>query len=576
MDDDEATSSSLIAYYDLLRDNRAFTVVWLGEIIDNVGNWLNYVATLSLVEQLAGGQGLLISALIIVRFLPSFLMFPLAGVVADRVDRPKVMLFSTVVNIFIVLGLTIIKRPQDIWGMYVLIFLQFASSTFYDPARRALEPLLVPKRQLHLATTLDTFAWSVTVALGSSIGGAVVSKLGTTMCFVLDSCTFICAAICALILQIIIKKDGYANQPETKRADESEELLAPLDEPVPSNTIPELSSMSQVLAPNSIDAEMQSVSLHTPQSPAAGDDGPKHAEEDENSDPNQAASTRRNASDVELQPLQKKNSASLEDTSCRRRQSYDQECNPLVSSASAQSLLERKNSSEGTSSSTAGCLGLVQEGFAEGIVSLKEAAAYISQRDNREVGVLCLVKFSGALVWGAADVLQVKYSAMPSMQTLGDSSQTLGFVFAAVGVGCFFGPIFFNFFTPPRKPQLLRSTAASFYCFVLGYLLLILANNISLLLMSTAIRSAGSAVLWIYSTLMLQYLVPNQLLGRIMALEMALFTVADASSAVFGGAAFDLLHLHARQVSSVMLGVAVLPTMSEESDNILGTKQQQA
>ena len=76
-----------------------------------------------------------------------------------------------------------------------------------------------------------------------------------------------------------------------------------------------------------------------------------------------------------------------------------------------------------------------------------------------------------------------------------------------------------------RKAQLLRSTAASFYCFVLGYLLLIVADNISLLLMSTAIRSAGSAVLWIYSTLMLQYLVPNQLLGRVMALEMALFTV---------------------------------------------------
>lgn len=66
-------------------------------------------------------------------------------------------------------------------------------------------------------------------------------------------------------------------------------------------------------------------------------------------------------------------------------QSHDQEHNLLVSSASAQSLMERKNSSEGTSSSTAGCLGLVQEGFAEGIVSLKEAAAYISQRDNRSV-----------------------------------------------------------------------------------------------------------------------------------------------------------------------------------------------
>ena len=68
----------------------------------------------------------------------------------------------------------------------------------------------------------------------------------------------------------------------------------------------------------------------------------------------------------------------------------------------------------------------------------------------RQVGVLCFVKFSGAAVWGAADVLQVKYSEMPSMQTLGDSSQTLGFVFAAVGIGCFFGPIFFNYFTPRK------------------------------------------------------------------------------------------------------------------------------
>ena len=86
--------------------------------------------------------------------------------------------------------------------MYVLLFLQFTSSTFYDPARRALEPKLVPKKQLHLATTLDTFAWSVTVAVGSSLGGAVVSKLGTTMCFVLDSCTFLCAALCVLLLQV--------------------------------------------------------------------------------------------------------------------------------------------------------------------------------------------------------------------------------------------------------------------------------------------------------------------------------------------------------------------------------------
>ncbi|DBB14556.1 TPA: hypothetical protein ACH3X3_004830 [Trebouxia sp. C0006] len=526
MDPDEDTvSTSLRAYYDLLREYRGFTIVWIGEIIDNVGNWLNYVATLSLVEQLAGGRGLLISALLIVRFLPTFLLFPIAGVVADRIDRPKVLLVSCVVNVFIVLGLALIRRPEDIWAMYVLLFLQFTSSTFYDPARRALEPKLVPKKQLHLATTLDTFAWSVTVAVGSSLGGAVVSKLGTTMCFVLDSCTFLCAALCVLLLQVILKKDGYVNN-DAEAAEEAEQLLAPLDSPTHRHTIPELAIASQLLAPNSIDAEMQSVSLHSPHHTAATTPSQHHSGAqtggmDENSDPNQAAALHSHSSQhLELQPLGKKRT-NLPD----EQEDSEAGSRLLQRSESADSTEDRLAVSKGASSSTTGCFSVVQECFTEGMVSLKEAAVYISKRENRHVGVLCFIKFSGALAWGAADILQVKYSEMPSMQTLGDGPQTLGFVFAAVGVGCFFGPIFFNYFTPPRKPQLLRSTAASFYCFVVGYLLLVFAADIKLLLVSTVVRSAGSAVLWIYSTLMLQYIVPNQLLGRVMALEMALFTV---------------------------------------------------
>lgn len=55
----------------------------------------------------------------------------------------------------------------------------------------------------------------------------------------------------------------------------------------------------------------------------------------------------------------------------------------LPSTSSVDSLDDRRRSSEGTSSSSVGCLGAVQEGFAEGIVSLKEAAVYIVQRENR-------------------------------------------------------------------------------------------------------------------------------------------------------------------------------------------------
>lgn len=108
-------------------------------------------------------------------------------------------------------------------------------------------------------------------------------------------------------MQTILKRDGYANQPDAGHAEESEELLTPVDEPVSSNTIPELASMSQVLAPNSIDAEMHSISLHSPHSPAANMACGKHSNVDENSDPNQVGL---DISSLEMQPLQKKKGAS--------------------------------------------------------------------------------------------------------------------------------------------------------------------------------------------------------------------------------------------------------------------------
>lgn len=68
----------------------------------------------------------------------------------------------------------------------------------------------------------------------------------------------------------------------------------------------------------------------------------------------------------------------------------------------------------------------------------------------RDAAAFTLIKASGAIVWGASDVLQVRFSNLPSMQSLGDSSTTLGLLFASIGLACFIGPIVSNRFTPPR------------------------------------------------------------------------------------------------------------------------------
>lgn len=54
------------------------------QILSNIGNWFNYVATLLVVEQLAGGKGIYLSIVLVIHFLPSFVLFPIAGVLADR------------------------------------------------------------------------------------------------------------------------------------------------------------------------------------------------------------------------------------------------------------------------------------------------------------------------------------------------------------------------------------------------------------------------------------------------------------------------------------------------------------
>ena len=71
-------------YYRCLRDNRHFRLLWTAETVDTCGSWLSYVAVLDMVEQFSGGSGLALSAVVLIRFLPSLALAPICGVVADR------------------------------------------------------------------------------------------------------------------------------------------------------------------------------------------------------------------------------------------------------------------------------------------------------------------------------------------------------------------------------------------------------------------------------------------------------------------------------------------------------------
>ena len=190
-------------------------------------------------------------------------------------------------------------------------------------------------------------------------------------------------------------------------------------------------------------------------------------------------------------------------------------------------------------------LALAAAALAAAASDVREGLRFAAAR--RHVLALVTIKLCGTLVWGAADIMNVKLSDSPSLALRKksgalDSSATLGIIFACVGVGAMVGSVLSNALTSPDARSLLRSASAAFGLLTLGYVLLsaaAAASSLAGVLFATAARAAGSAVLWTYSTLLLQVEVPDALLGRICALEQALYTVGECFSAVAAGVLFD-------------------------------------
>jgi predicted MFS family arabinose efflux permease len=94
-----------------------------------------------------------------------------------------------------VLGFLLVRRPDQMWLVYLLTVLQLAFSSFFEPAKTAAIPSIVANRELIAANTISAVTWSVMLTLGAAIGGIVAGSFGTGAAFVLDSLTFIASAV---------------------------------------------------------------------------------------------------------------------------------------------------------------------------------------------------------------------------------------------------------------------------------------------------------------------------------------------------------------------------------------------
>ncbi len=158
---------------------RNYALFWIGHATSNTGRWIELTGTVWLVYSLTASP-VLTGVLGLVRAVPSFLVSPLAGVVADRVDQRK-LLFATqglAMGAAAVLWILVITDRVELWHIYAQVAFQAGVSAVDGAVRQALFPRLVPADHLTEAVTLSSTAGRTSQLIGPLIGGAAIASLG--------------------------------------------------------------------------------------------------------------------------------------------------------------------------------------------------------------------------------------------------------------------------------------------------------------------------------------------------------------------------------------------------------------
>jgi len=192
-----------VGYIDLLRRNRNFRQLWLGQVVSQMGDWFDTIALYTIILNLTG-SGRDVGLLLVARFVPSFLFGPVSGVVADRFSRRTIMIWSDLLRALVVLGFLFVRRADQLWIIYVLTVLQLGLSTFFEPAKTAAVPSIVADRELVAANAISSVTWSVMLTLGAAMGGVITGWFGTNAAFILDALSYVLSA--ALIFNVRLPK----------------------------------------------------------------------------------------------------------------------------------------------------------------------------------------------------------------------------------------------------------------------------------------------------------------------------------------------------------------------------------
>ena len=180
--------------------HRNYRLLWIGSVISNSGDWMDQVALNWLVYQLTG-SGVSLGLLNLCRLLPILVFTLIGGVVADRVERRRLMFTTQTAAMVLafVLAILVSTGLVQFWMVLVIAIGRGVALSFNQPARQSLISELVPRNSLQNAIALNSATLNLTRVLGPTIGGLLIITVGVAGAFYVNGASFI-AVLYALAL----------------------------------------------------------------------------------------------------------------------------------------------------------------------------------------------------------------------------------------------------------------------------------------------------------------------------------------------------------------------------------------
>ncbi len=174
---------------------RNFRLLWVGLFVSMAGSMMRNAALLWHVSLLATpeSKALALGGVGLVRAVPIVVCSLIAGVVADAVDRRRLMLATNgfLLVISSALALVALGNVRQLWLVYALAAMSAAGGTFDNPARNSFFPSLVPRELLPNAIGLNSILFQASSVIGPMVAGFVIAKLGVGWVYVVDVASFV-------------------------------------------------------------------------------------------------------------------------------------------------------------------------------------------------------------------------------------------------------------------------------------------------------------------------------------------------------------------------------------------------